>query len=164
MPRTPISWLGGWPNRPFNMGASPRNTPSRSGWPDLPVLVITVVTAHARTLAALRAGAHGYLFKEDLGSKLPAAVAEVLSGGSPLSSAAARAVVSSLREQPGKAAWSSLTEREGSVLDCLSRGLTYEETACALGISINTVRTHVRRIYRKLDVSTKTEAARLEDE
>jgi two-component system, NarL family, nitrate/nitrite response regulator NarL len=133
-------------------------------WPDLPVLVITIATAPVRILAALRAGAQGYLFKEDLRKRLPAAVTEILAGGSPLSSAAARVVLKSLREQPNAAANSSLTERERAVVDCLSRGLTYEEVGNALDISINTVRTHVRRIYAKLDVSTKIEAALLTDE
>jgi two-component system nitrate/nitrite response regulator NarL len=133
-------------------------------WPDLPVLVITIATAPARILAALRAGAQGYLFKEDLRRKLPAAVKEILAGGSPLSSAAAQVVLKSLREPPNAVASSCLTERERSVLDCLSRGLTYEEVGNVLDISINTVRTHVRRIYAKLDVSTKIEAALLTGE
>jgi DNA-binding NarL/FixJ family response regulator len=130
-----------------------------SRWPNLPILVLTGDTADTRILAAIRAGAQGYLLKHELEKRLPAAVEEILAGGSPLSASAARVMVRCVREPHKKVEEARLSKRERSVLDCLSRGLTYEEVGRALGISVNTVRTHVRRLYSKLDVNTKVEAA-----
>jgi DNA-binding NarL/FixJ family response regulator len=130
-----------------------------SRWPKVPILVLTGDTADTRILAAIRAGAQGYLLKHELEARLPVAVEEILAGGSPLSACAARVMVQCVREPHRKAEDACLSKREHSVLDCLSRGLTYEEAGRALGISVNTVRTHVRRLYSKLDVNTKVEAA-----
>jgi DNA-binding NarL/FixJ family response regulator len=134
-----------------------------SRWPKLPILVLTGDTADTRILSAIRAGAQGYLLKRDLEKRLPTAVEEVLEGGSPFSASAARVMVRCLREPHQKAEEARLSERERAVLDCLSRGLTYEETGRSLGISVNTVRTHIRRLYSKLDVNTKVEAALFHD-
>ncbi len=130
-----------------------------SRWPDMPILVLTGDTTDSRILAAIRAGAQGYLLKHELEKRLPTAVEEILAGGSPLSATAARVVVRCMREPHQKVAEARLSKRERAVLDWLSRGLTYEEAGRALGISVNTVRTHVRRLYSKLDVNTKVEAA-----
>lgn len=130
-----------------------------SRWPEMPILVLTGDTADASILAAVRAGAQGYLFKHELEKRLPAAVEEILAGGSPFSASAARAMVRCVRAPHQKVEKARLSKREQAVLDCLSRGLTYEEAGDALGISVNTVRTHVRRLYSKLDVKTKVEAA-----
>jgi DNA-binding NarL/FixJ family response regulator len=134
-----------------------RNISSR--WPNLPILVLTGDAAEPRILAAIRAGAQGYLLKHDLEKRLPTAIEEMLAGGSPLSASAARVMVRCVREPHQKVEEAKLSKRERAVLDCLSRGLTYEESGRALGISVNTVRTHVRRLYSKLDVNTKVEAA-----
>jgi len=134
-----------------------RNISSR--WPQVPILVLTGDANEPRILAAIRAGAQGYLLKHDLEKKLSTAVEEILAGGSPLSALAARVMVRCVREPHQKVEEAKLSKRERSVLDCLSRGLTYEEAGRALGISVNTVRTHVRRLYSKLDVNTKVEAA-----
>lgn len=134
-----------------------RNISSR--WPNLPILVLTGDTADTRILAAIRAGAQGYLLKHELERRLPAAVEEILAGGSPLSASVARVMVRCVREPHQKVEEARLSKRERSVLDCLSRGLTYDEVGRVLGISVNTVRTHVRRLYSKLDVNTKVEAA-----
>lgn len=124
--------------------------------PELPVLVLTVASSEARILAALRVGACGYLLKEDLGSRLVTAIGEALAGGVPMSRAVARVVLSQVRGRgaPGPA----LTPRELSIVEMLSRGHSYEDVATGLGISVNTVRSHVRSLYDKLEVSSKTEA------
>ena len=132
-----------------------------SRWPKVPILALAGDTADTRVLGAIRAGAQGYLLKHELEKRLPAAIEEILAGGSPLSPSAARVMVQCLREPHPKAEEVCLSKRERSVLDCVSRGLTYPEVACALGISVNTVRTHVRHLYAKLDVNTKVEAALL---
>lgn len=136
--------------------------------PGIPVIVLTVVATRERILEALRAGACGYLLKESLAVRLCPAIQEAIDGGAPLSPAAARVVVAALREGGAPASAgplaspaakkTPLTVRESEVLDLLARGLTYAQAADVLGISINTVRVHVRSIYDKLDVTTKVEA------
>lgn len=125
-----------------------------------PILVLTSARAPSAVVSALRAGASGYLYKEDVVRRLVAAMDELLAGGAPLSGEAAQAVLAALRgsgardDEPGRA----LTAREREVLAQLARGLTYEQVASVLEVSVNTVRTHVKTIYEKLDASTRTEA------
>ncbi len=126
--------------------------------------MLTVASTEQRIRAALRAGARGYLFKEDLGRRLVVAIEEALQGGIPMSTAVAELLLAQLRVGGGEAisaqdaASGPLTTREHQVLQRLARSLTYDETAADLGVSINTVRSYVRTIYDKLDVSTRTEA------
>jgi DNA-binding NarL/FixJ family response regulator len=132
--------------------------------PEIPCLVLTVASTEERIRAALRAGARGYLFKEDLGRRLVVALDEAIHGGVPLSKAVAELLLAQLRAGDGAALAAGdaprgpLTTREHQVLERLARSFTYEETAADLGVSINTVRSYVRAIYDKLDVSTRTEA------
>lgn len=127
--------------------------------PSIVILVLTAVTAPARIVAAIRAGARGYLFKEDLGRRLVDAIDDALAGGAPLSAAAARAIVTSVRDQDHcPADPSPLTARESDVLAALARGFTFDESGAALGISAHTVRSHARAVYDKLGASNKAEA------
>lgn len=129
--------------------------------PQLPVLVLTIASTEAQILAALRAGARGYLFKEDLG-RLRRSVDDMLAGESPMSAGVAKLVLAQLRQQPcdvqGTEARGTLTARELEVVDGLRSGLTYDEVGHSLGVSTNTVRTYIRSVYDKLQVSSKTEA------
>ncbi len=132
-------------------------------WPEVPVVVLTVSKAGRRVLDAFRAGAQGYLFKEDVGSGLESALREALAGGAPMSRAVARMVLDALSALPGpsghpRATDPSLTSRELDVVRLLADGCTYDQVAHALGVSVNTVRAHVRRIYEKLAVGNRTEA------
>jgi len=124
---------------------------------EVPVIVLSVVTSESRILEALRAGALGYLLKEDLGRLLPA-LAEALDGGAPMSPSVARLVLGQLHRRPSQPAPSLLTSREREVLERLASGLSYEQIALTLQVALNTVRTHVRSIYRKLDSATRLEA------
>lgn len=128
--------------------------------PDAPSLVLTSTVIRRTVLEALRAGASGYLSKSDLLEKLPSALDEVLSGGMPISISAARYVLEHLqrRESPSHG---ELTPRERELLQLLARGLTYKECGKLLGVSINTVRTHIRAIYEKLHAANKAEAVML---
>ncbi len=135
----------------------------RAAGVEAPMVVLTAATAESRILAAIRAGARGYLFKEDMGARLAAAAREAMDGGAPMSRAVARLVLDALgpRIEPAPplvAGAQALTAREREVVDLLAEGCTYEQTAAALDVSINTVRTYVRSIYEKLSVGTKTEA------
>jgi DNA-binding NarL/FixJ family response regulator len=133
-----------------------------AGRPGLPVLVLTMVSSERHILEALRAGACGYLFKEDMGRRLVPAIQEALAGGSPLSPAVARLVLAQIRREGAPPVASrpcpELTSREVRVVELLARGLRYGDVAASLAISVNTVRTHVRSIYEKLAVNSRTEA------
>jgi len=131
--------------------------------PDLPIIVLTVCTEEAQILEAFRAGARGYLFKEDLGRHLVSALDEALAGGAPMSRPVARLVLEQLREaeateRPSAPPLPALTDRERQVVEQLARGLSYELVGTVLGISTNTVRTYIRTIYEKLCVCSRTEA------
>jgi DNA-binding NarL/FixJ family response regulator len=131
--------------------------------PNLPIVVLTVCTEDAQILEAFRAGARGYLFKEDLGRDLVPALDEALAGGAPMSRPVARLVLEQLREaevteRPSAPPLPALTDRERQVVEQLARGLSYELVGTVLGISTNTVRTYIRTIYEKLCVCSRTEA------
>lgn len=127
--------------------------------PGARAVVLTVDDRPAQVLEALRAGASGYVLKEDLHARLGAAVDEARCGGVALSTGPAAALLQHLRAGDDAGPLEvSLTAAERAVLEGLARGLSYEQCALAGAVSINTVRTHVRAAYRKLEVSTKTEA------
>ena len=130
-----------------------------------PILVVTTATAPERVLAALRSGADGYLFKEDLSARLLSALRELCQGGVPLSNGAARAMVRDLRERScaprAQAALPMLTTQERRVLDLLSDGASYVEIGRQLHIAINTVRSHIRGLYDKLGVQNGPQAVSL---
>lgn len=128
-------------------------------WQDTPLVVLTVNQADARVFAAFQAGARGYVLKEDLGDRLERAIEEAIEGGAPMSSTIARRllrIVASLPDVGHDA--ESLTPRECEVVQELARGHTYEGAAARLGISVDTLRGHVRSTYRKLSVNSRTEA------
>jgi DNA-binding NarL/FixJ family response regulator len=135
----------------------------RARRPATSILVVTVISTEAHILEALRAGASGYLYKEDLGTRLVGAIDEALAGGAPISRDVARVLVEHLqrndatRDETG-APTRDLTERELDVLERFARGERYEDVARSLHVSVNTVRTHVRGIYEKLEVASKTQA------
>jgi DNA-binding NarL/FixJ family response regulator len=108
---------------------------------------------------ALKAGAKGYITKTTQPSKILYAIIEVYHGGSPMSSHIARKVVASFHQRPrNNLELKKLTEREKEILLFLSEGLRYKEIADKLFLSTETVRTHIRNIYEKLQVNSRTEA------
>ena len=122
-------------------------------------LGVTVDDRPERVVAALHQGACGYLLKEDLGLRLPSVIEEALMGALPLSARAADAVRRQLQWGDSEAsAAASLTAVEIDLLSGLALGLSYEQCALRGGVTINTVRSHVRTVYRKLEVTSKTEA------
>ena len=108
---------------------------------------------------ALSSGASGYLLKRTPRAELLAAVKDVHAGGSPMSSNIARKIVQSFqRFSPSPAEPDNLSPREREVLELLARGYLYKEIAEALHISVPTVNTHIRRIYEKLHVRSRSQA------
>jgi DNA-binding NarL/FixJ family response regulator len=126
-----------------------------------PILVLTSATSDERVLAALRAGADGYLFKHEIEVRLAIALRDLVQGGAPLSPGAARAVLRELGFEQRDLALPSLTPRETEVLGLLATGGSYVEIAGDLGVELNTVRTHIRSIYEKLGVENRAEAVNL---
>jgi DNA-binding NarL/FixJ family response regulator len=121
--------------------------------------MLTVFEHNDWIFDALRAGASGYVLKRSPRQEIVDAIRQVHDGGAPMSSSVARKVVQFFSQRPAAdAGLSQLTEREHVVLQKLSEGLSYEEIGVALAISINTVRKHIRGIYEKLQVNSRTEA------
>ncbi len=110
-------------------------------------------------LAAIRAGAHGYLLKEWTPTQIVNAIRSAAVGGAPMSPSIARLVLESLRERTQDDEGPELTGREREVLALLCEGRTYREVGAALEIAVGTVQTHVKMIYGKLEVASKAELA-----
>jgi DNA-binding NarL/FixJ family response regulator len=128
--------------------------------PETLFLMVTVYDDSQRIFQALAAGATGYLLKRAQRSELLAAIEELRSGGSPMSSSIARKVVQSFQplSQPNVSATSTLSERERKVLELLAHGYAYKEIGEQMGITVPTVGTHVRHIYDKLHVNNRAQA------
>lgn len=123
--------------------------------PRVKVVVLTVFEEPSRILRAICAGADGYLLKKSTGGQLLDQLRLVLQGGAPLTPGVARSVLELLRNpvsQRRTAPEVALTKREQQVLEGLVRGLAYKEVATELHLSIDTVRTYVRSLYKKLQV------------
>lgn len=142
----------------------------RGRLPNTEIIMLTAVADEERTFAAFTAGASGYLLKDTPPAKIIEAIKEVYAGGAPLSSTVARRLVKYFGHernnhatpapahagngQPG----SVLTAREREVLNCMAEGLLYKEAADRMGLSVDTIRAHLRNIYKKLGVRNRTEA------
>jgi DNA-binding NarL/FixJ family response regulator len=127
--------------------------------PDFQIVMLTVYEDDEEIFKSLAAGAHGYILKKTPPAKLLEAISEVHNGGSPMSSQIARRVVDFFQtKEVGTKQTENLTEREQEILSFLSKGYRYKEIADVLCISIETVRTHIRNIYEKLHVHSRTEA------
>lgn len=126
----------------------------------LQVLMCTIYEDEENIFAALCAGAAGYLMKNTTPENFYQAIKAVHTGGSFMSPAIARKVVSSFQQKPKQVseAYQNLSAREKEILDLLAKGLRYKEVSAELFISIETVRTHIRNIYDKLQVNSRTEA------
>lgn len=126
------------------------------------VLMVTTFGDRETVVAALRAGADGYLLKDSNSETILAGIEATLIGGAPISPAAAVYLLDSLREPAGDAptapAESFLTPREIELLQLFARGASYKEAARELQISPLTVGNHVKSIYRKLAVNSRGEA------
>lgn len=129
---------------------------------DAVAIVLTIWDDPTNVVNALRAGARGYLLKDTTPDRIRAAIRDAAAGGTPLTPSVARQIVEGfVKGAPAPTEESHgepLTPRELEVLDLLARGLTYAETAGALKIGVGTVQSHVKRIYEKLEVTSKAEA------
>jgi DNA-binding NarL/FixJ family response regulator len=123
---------------------------------DTDILVITLFADQSKVLGTIRAGARGYLLKDDDLDSCITAIRYIRRGGSPISPIIARQLLGEIQPQPEPV--SPLSDREMELLNLLSRGFSYAECGDLLHITVNTIGTHVKNIYRKLEVNSRAEA------
>ena len=129
--------------------------------PEAQVLMLSVYTDAARVFEAICAGAVGYLVKNTPLPLIKAHLLEVAAGGSPMSPQVARHVLQAFRRQPpvlvAAAAEARLTPREQEIVTTVEEGLSYKLIADRFGLSIETVKNHLRKVYRKLQINSRSE-------
>lgn len=127
--------------------------------PRMQMMVLTVYDNTDTIFQALKAGATSYLLKSTPPEKVVEAIEEVFNGGSPISSQIARKVIEAFTvKEKTNEYFQELSKREQEILEQLSKGYRYKEIADQLFLSIETVRTHIRNIYEKLQVNSRVEA------
>lgn len=123
------------------------------------IIMLTVFDDNLHVYDAICAGASGYLLKKHISDKLTNAIKEVLEGGAPMSPGIAKLVIQNLQQLPNSDENKyKLTSKEKEVLSSLSKGNSFKLIAAEQDISIDTVRTHIKKIYEKLQVHSQTEA------
>lgn len=124
------------------------------------VIMLTVFEDNDSVFEAIRAGASGYLLKKTPHEKINEAIFDVLDGGAPMTSSIARKVLDLFPKTPSRSEeLNKLAPREQEVLNLLVTGHSYKMIAEKCGITLETVRSHIKRIYEKLQVHSATEAA-----
>jgi DNA-binding NarL/FixJ family response regulator len=127
--------------------------------PKTPIVMLTASDEDEMVFLALKSGANGYLLKRTKPSELRSALLDVLGGGAPMTSEIARHVIESFHaKKTDRNASVSLTAREEETLVMLTKGYSNKEIADRLKVSIETVRTHLKNIYEKMHVRSRTEA------
>ena len=138
----------------------------RKAVPAAKAVMLTAFEDADDVFQSLTVGAYGYLLKSAEPARLREAIREAHQGGSPISGSVARKIVEYFRgatpaDVPAEGTLVPLSPREVEILRLLASGHAYKQIADGLGASINTVRTHIKRIYEKLHVHSRTEAIRL---
>jgi DNA-binding NarL/FixJ family response regulator len=156
------------PKRPPDVVLMDINLPNVSGiectarlkslLPQLQILMLTVYEDTDSIFKALQAGATGYLLKRAHPDEIVRAIHDVRSGGAPMTGSIARKIIESFQKAPASSETENLSPREREILDFLAQGYQYKEIAAALDIGYATVRTHIERIYQKLQVCSRAEA------
>lgn len=130
---------------------------TRRDQPATEIMVVSALGDERNVLDAVAAGASGYILKDSAPVDLVEATLGLVAGHSPISTSIARTIIRRMQDKPAEPA-PLLTDRETDVLWGIAKGLTYAELADSLGISRNTVMTHIKNIYRKLEVNSRGEA------
>ena len=130
----------------------------KSVHPEMQFIMCTVFRDDDSIFSALKAGATGYLLKNDDPAKIIDAIHEIHAGGSPMTPQIARRVLESFKRPAVNDVLHLLTKRETEMLGLLAKGLRYKEIADKLFISTETVRKHINNIYQKLQVQSRIEA------
>lgn len=132
----------------------------RRAYPDLPILVVSVITCSNKLIGALQAGATGYILKDDEIFDLASSIGQVLKGHSPISTSMARGLIERLPEMTAAPIETdiSLSQRETKLLECIVHGLSYEQAAKSMGLKISTVHSYSKTLFRKLGVRSQRQA------
>jgi len=131
----------------------------KARFPDLMMLVLTIYDDDERIFDAMCAGACGYLLKKTTPARLLESIKEVVDGGAPMSPEVARRVIALFRDvRPPAHVDYHLTPHEARLLKLLVDGYNYKAAAAELHVSVNTISFHMRRVYEKLQVHSKSEA------
>ena len=157
------------PNNPPDVALMDINLPRMSGiecvsrikqcLPALQIIMLTIEEDAQRVFESLQAGATGYLVKNVRPETILSAITEVHAGGSPMTSQIARLVVQTFqRPKPRAPKETNLSPRETEILNLLTKGYRSKEIAELLGIGVQTIHTHLRNIYEKLQVRSRAEA------
>lgn len=135
---------------------------AHSAWPECGIMVSTTFADDRHVIPSIEAGAAGYLLKDSSESRMTDDIRTLHSGGSPISPRIARKILQRMMVEPPRPAAEPmqplLSPREQQALELITRGFSYDEIAELMGVTRNTVMTFVRRIYQKLEVSSKAEA------
>lgn len=126
--------------------------------PNTNFIICTSFDESETIFSALKAGASGYILKSTSPQKLIDAIIESAQGGSPINSHIARKIINTFSNTTKNIELEKLSTREKEILDLLSLGYRYKEMASQLNLSTDTIRTHVRNIYGKLQVNSRTDA------
>jgi len=132
----------------------------KANFPEIKIIMQTVVEDDDKIFASICNGASGYLLKNTTPVRLLQAIVEVYEGGAPMTPAIAQKVLDKFRRQSPVSSkeLNTLSVREKEILECLVEGMSYKMIAASCKISIDTVRFHIRHIYEKLHVGSKSEA------
>lgn len=129
-------------------------------FPEIKVLMLTVFEDEEKIFRAIRAGANGYLLKKDSMQKISESIEAVYNGESPMNGIIASKMLDYFQQETNKQMdQSSLTDREKEILQLLMKGYTYKEIAVCIFISVETLNSHIKNIYRKLNVHSRAELA-----
>ena len=134
----------------------------KNHWPEIKILMLTAFEDDDKIFGAIKAGANGYLLKKDSPQKILDAIDAVVKGESPMNGMIAAKVLDYFQKQQSKTLsleQHHLTEREKEILQLLIKGNSYKEIASALFISVETLNSHIKNIYRKLNVHSRSELA-----
>lgn len=130
----------------------------KRAYPEANIIMLTVYEDDAQIFDSLRAGASGYILKRTPLQEIIEAIKDVHSGGAPMTPSIAKRVLNFFNESGKKLNEYNLTSREKEILNELVNGLSYKKIADTLFISLDTVRSHIKNIYQKLHVSSRSEA------
>lgn len=128
--------------------------------PQVPALVVSSLSSERDVVNAIAEGARGYLHKNEPLEALTAGMQQVLQGHYPISPSLARYLFSRVHPEASRPAASglALTPKETETLRCIAQGMSYNETAAHMGVSLSTVQSHIRGLYRKLEVRSQVQA------
>jgi len=132
----------------------------KENFPDIKILMETIFEEDEKVFASICNGAQGYILKNTPPSEILEAIQEIYEGGAPMSPSIASRVLRMVKgdQQKNRGESFDLTQRERDILSCLVKGMSYKMIADTCAISFDTVNSHIRNIYKKLHVNSKSEA------